>query len=67
MNLQLYENISSVGKTLISEYEEQGMLSELEDIMELKRSQIEELFNNIDNNEFMMKKISILLNSKVLL
>lgn len=67
VNLQLYENISSVGKTLISEYEEQGMLSELEDIMELKKSQIEELFNNIDNNEFMMKKISILLNSKVLL
>lgn len=67
VNLQLYENISSVGKTLIREYEEQGMLAELEDIMELKKKQIEELFDNIDNNEFMMKKISILLNSKVLL
>ncbi|MBU5487118.1 hypothetical protein KQI77_02935 [Clostridium sp. MSJ-8] len=67
VNLQLYENISSVGKTLIREYEEQGMLAELEDIMELKKKEIEELFDNIDNNEFMMKKISILLNSKVLL
>ncbi len=67
VNLQLYKNISSVGKTLIREYEEQGMLAELEDIMELKKKEIEELFDNIDNNEFMMKKISILLNSKVLL
>ena len=67
VNLQLYKNISSVGKTLIREYEEQDMLAELEDIMELKKKEIEELFDNIDNNEFMMKKISILLNSKVLL
>lgn len=67
VNLQLYENIKSVGKTLIEEYEEQGLLEEFEEIMELKKAEIEELFDNIDKNQFMLKKISALLNSKVIL
>lgn len=67
VNLQLYDNIKSVGTTLISEYEEQGMLSELENSMGLKKNEILELFQNIDKNEFMLKKIGVLLNSKVIL
>ena len=67
VNLQLYDNIKSVGTTLIKEYEEQGMLDELERTMGLKKNQILELFNNIDKNEFMLKKIGVLLNSKLIL
>ena len=67
VNLQLYDNIKSVGTTLIKEYEEQGMLSELEKSMGLKKEEIQDLFQNIDRNEFMLKKIGILLNSKVIL
>ena len=43
------------------------MLSELENSMGLKKNEILELFQNIDKNEFMLKKIGVLLNSKVIL
>lgn len=67
VSIQLYKNIKSVGKELINEYEKQEMLDELEDTFEMKKQGIEELFDSIEENEFMLKKITVLLNSKLII
>ena len=67
INLAIYKNIKSVGKVLVEEYSNQGMLNELEKIMGLTANEILELFDNIDKNKFMLNKISVLLNGKILI
>lgn len=57
LDLDLFENIKSVGKTLIEDYEEDGMLGILETEMEMKKDEILALFDHINDNKFMMKKI----------
>lgn len=61
VELELFENINSVGKTLIDDYEKDEVLPILEFEMELSKEQILELFENIDSNQFMLGKIVDLL------
>lgn len=65
LEVDLFRNIKCVGRELIEEYEHDNMLDVLEDIMELKKCEIINLFENINNNKFMLKKIMTLLNEKI--
>jgi len=65
--IQVYKNIKEFGKQLVSEYEEQDMIDELERQMEMEKGKIIELFSNIEDNSFMLKRINEFLNSKFLL
>ena len=65
--IEVYENIKEFGRQLVSDYEEQGMIDQLEIQMELSKDAIVELFSNIDNNPFMLKRINEFLNSKFLI
>lgn len=64
VNIQLFKNIKSVGKELINEYEEQDMIADLEAAFEMDKEGIEELFDNIEHNTFMLRKIGELLNNR---
>lgn len=64
LDIQLFENIKSVGHIIIKKYEEDNMLDILESKFELSKDEIEDLFKNIDNNKFMLKKILVLLNER---
>lgn len=66
VELDVFENISSVGKTLIEDYEEDEVLDVLELEMEMDKEQILELFNNIDSNKFMMEKITTLMSNRIM-
>lgn len=66
VELDVFENISSVGKTLIEDYEEDEVLDVLELEMEMDKEQILELFNNIDSNKFMMEKITTLMINRIM-
>lgn len=61
VDLDAFENISSVGKTLIEDFEKDGYLDILELELEMNKEQILDMFNNIDENQFMIKKIKDLL------
>lgn len=61
--VEIFENISGVGIRLIKEYEEDGMIDELENQLEMSKEQIAEMFLNINKNPFMMKRIKELLNN----
>ena len=65
VGLELFENISSVGKTLVKNYEEDCFLDILECELEMSKEEILELFNNIDNNKFMLKKIMDILRDRL--
>lgn len=64
LELKLFEDIKSVGNTLIKQYENDNMMDILESKFELNKDDIKELFQNIDKNKFMLKKILILLNER---
>jgi chaperonin cofactor prefoldin len=64
LELHLFENIKSVGNLLIKQYEDDNMLDILESKFELSKDEIEDLFESIDNNKFMLKKMLILLNER---
>lgn len=64
LELHLFQNIKSVGNLLIKQYEDDNMLDILESKFELSKDEIEDLFERIDNNKFMLKKILVLLNEK---
>jgi len=64
LELHLFKNIKSVGNLLIKQYEDDNMLDILESKFELSKDEIEDLFERIDNNKFMLKKILVLLNEK---
>jgi hypothetical protein len=65
--IEVYENIKEFGRQLVSDYEEQGMIEQLEIQMELSKDEIVELFSSIDDNPFMLRKINEFLNSKFLI
>lgn len=65
VEVEVFKNISDVGKELIKAYEEDGMIDVLESQIELSKVEIENLFNNITDNKFMMKKINTLLNERL--
>lgn len=62
LDVQLFKNIKSVGNSLIKQYEDDNMLDILESEFELNKDEIEDLFECIDNNKFMLKKVLVLLN-----
>jgi hypothetical protein len=64
LELHLFQNIRSVGNLIIKQYEDDNMLDILESKFELSKDEIEDLFERIDNNKFMLKKIIVLLNEK---
>lgn len=66
VELDLFENISSVGRTLIEDYEEDGVFEILELQMNLTRDEIIYLFENINSNKFMLKKIVNLLIDRIM-
>lgn len=65
--IEIYENIKAVGLMLIKEYEEDGMIDQLENKLGMSKDQIIELFSNIDNNPFMMRRIKELLNNTIVI
>ncbi len=66
-NIDVYENIKTFGKSLVEGFEEDGMVDELERQMEMSKEEIINLFSNIEENTFMLKRINEFLNSKFLL
>ena len=61
VELDLFENISSLGKALIENSEEDGFLDILESELEISKDEILEIFHDTDNNKFMLNKIIELL------
>jgi hypothetical protein len=66
-NIEVYKNIKELGDKLINQYEEDGMIDELERQMEMPKEEMVELFSNLENNTFMLNRISEFLSSKFLL
>lgn len=64
LELQLFENIKSIGNILIKQYEDENILDILESKFELSKEEINDLFESIDTNKFMLKRILVLLNEK---
>ncbi|AGX44183.1 hypothetical protein [Clostridium saccharobutylicum] len=64
LELKIFENIKSVGNYITNEYEKDNNIGELESKFELNKNEIKDLFDNIDSNKFMQKKILTLLNEK---
>ena len=52
-----------IGKGLIDEYEKENMLDDLEENMALNKNEILSMFENIDKNMFMLKKLNTYLNN----
>ncbi len=66
-NIEVLNNIKEVGFNLISEYEEVGMIEQLEEDMGLTKEEIVEMFSNIYENKFMLRRVEEFLKSKMLL
>lgn len=64
LEFMLFENIKCVGKELIEEYESNNMLDVLESKFELNKEEIIGLFDSIDDNKFMLKRVTTLLNER---
>ncbi|EKQ50140.1 MULTISPECIES: hypothetical protein [unclassified Clostridium] len=64
LEVKLFENIKCVGRNLVKEYEDNNMLDVLETKFELSKDEIIWLFEAIDDNKFMIKRITTLLNEK---
>lgn len=65
VELDVFENISSVGRTLVKEYEDDGVLDILEDELQMSKEQILELFDNINENKLMLRKITNILTDRI--
>lgn len=61
--LEFFENVNEIGRELIKEFEDDDMLEELESHMDLKKNQILALFDGIDKNPFMLKRLGTYLNN----
>ncbi|MCC3668898.1 hypothetical protein [Terrisporobacter mayombei] len=57
VEIELYEDIKSVDLELIDAYEKDGMIDILEDTFNFSISEIKNIFNNIDKNQFLLKRI----------
>lgn len=57
LTLEVYKNIKEVGRQLIKNYEEQNMIEELEDTFNFSIDEIENMFNKIEENVFLLKRI----------
>lgn len=61
--LEFFRNVNEIGKELIKEFENDNMLDELESHMDLNKNQILALFDGIDKNPFMLKRLGTYLNN----
>lgn len=57
-NLEFFENVNVIGRELVKEFEADNMLSDLESHMSLNKKQIIDMFDRIDKNPFMLKKLN---------
>lgn len=57
VEIELYEDIKSVGLELIDAYEKEGLIDMLEDAFNFSIEEIKNIFNNIDKNQFLLKRI----------
>lgn len=57
ITFELYKNVKEVGLELIRDYEEDGLVDILEDSFNFKIDEIENLFNTLDQNKFLLKRI----------
>ena len=63
LELEFYKNVNMIGKGLIDEYEKENMLDYLEENMSLNKNEILSMFENIDKNMFMLKRLNTYLNN----
>ena len=63
LELEFYKNVNMIGKRLIDEYEKENMLDDLEENMSLNKNEILSMFENIDKNMFMLKRLNTYLNN----
>lgn len=63
LELEFYENVNKIGKGLVDEYEKEHMLKSLEETMSLNKNEILSMFENIDKNIFMLKRLNTYLNN----
>lgn len=57
ITFELYKNVKEVGLELIRDYEENGLVDILEDSFNFRIDEIENLFNTLDQNKFLLKRI----------
>ena len=60
------KRVKEIGRDLVKEYEEDNMLEELESHMDLNKNQIIALFDGIDKNPFMLKRLGTYLSNTLL-
>lgn len=61
--LEFFEDVKQIGRELIKEFEGDNMLDELENHMDLNKNQILALFDGIDKNPFMLKRLATYLSN----
>lgn len=61
--LEFFRNVNEIGKELVKEFEDDNMLDELESHMDLNKNQILALFDRIDKNPFMLKRLGTYLSN----
>jgi len=67
ITIKIFENIQSVGRVLVKDYERLQMLDILESGMGMNKEEILNLFDNINQNPFMIRKINQFLTNKFLI
>lgn len=63
LTLEVYENVKEVGLQLLKDYDEEDMIDVLEDCFNFSKDEIENMFNNLDKNIFLLKRIMPILNN----
>ena len=61
--LEFFTNVNEIGKELVKEFEDDDMLDGLESHMDLNKKQILALFDGIDKNPFMLKRLGTYLSN----
>ena len=56
--VEFFENVNVIGRELVKEFEADNMRSDLESHMSLNKKQIIDMFDGIDKNPFMLKKLN---------
>ena len=61
--MEFFEDVKDIGRDLVKEFESDDMLDELEKQMDLNKNQIIDLFDGIEKNPFMLKRIGTYLSN----
>ena len=61
--MEFFEDVKEIGRDLVKEFESDDMLDELEKQMDLNKNQIIDLFDGIEKNPFMLKRIATYLSN----